>query len=85
LWTAFFGYLRCKPPRYFELYAGYDEEDGEELMVAGKRMRKPGSEVKRAGEKTRKTGKKMRKPGSEVKRAGEKTRKPGKKMRKAGS
>jgi hypothetical protein len=85
LWTAFFGYLRRKPPRYFELYAAYDEEDGEELMKAGKKMRKPGSEVKRAGEKTRKTGEKMRKPGSEVKRAGQKTRKTGKKMRKAGS
>ena len=37
-------------------------------MKAGKRMRKPRSEVKRAGEKTRKTGEKMRKPKSEVKR-----------------
>lgn len=54
-------------------------------MKAGKRMSKPGSEMKRAGEKTRKMGKKMRKPRCEVKRAGEKTRKPGKKMRKAGS
>jgi len=54
-------------------------------MEAGKRMNKPGSEMKRAGEKTRKTGKKMRKPRCEVKIAGEKTRKPGKKMRKAGS
>ena len=54
-------------------------------MKAGKNMRKPGSEVKRAGEKTRKTGEKMRKPGSEVKRAGQKTRKTGKKMRKPGS
>ena len=54
-------------------------------MKAGKKMSKPGSEMKRAGEKTRKPGKKMRKPRCEVKRAGEKTRKPGKKMRKAGS
>ena len=54
-------------------------------MEAGKRMNKPGSEMKRAGEKTRKTGKKMRKPRCEVKRAGKKMSKPGKKMRKAGS
>lgn len=54
-------------------------------MKAGKKMSKPGSEMKRVGEKTRKMGKKKRKPRCEVKRAGEKTRKPGKKMRKAGS
>lgn len=54
-------------------------------MKAGKKMSKPGSEMKRAGEKTRKTGKKMRKPRCEVKRAGKKMSKPGKKMRKAGS
>ena len=53
-------------------------------MKAGKKMSKPGSEMKRAGEKTRKTGKKMRKPRCEVKRAGKKMSKPGKKMRKAG-
>lgn len=54
-------------------------------MKAGKKKRKTGSEVKRAGEKTRKTGKKMRKPRGEVKRAGLKAEKTGKKMRKAGS
>ena len=53
-------------------------------MKAGKRMRKPRSEVKRAREKTRKMGKKMRKPRSEVKRAGEKTRKPGSEVKRAG-
>ena len=53
-------------------------------MKAGKKMRKPRSEVKRAREKTRKTGKKMRKAGSEVKKVGKKMRKEGQKMSEAG-
>lgn len=44
-------------------------------MKAGKKMRKPRSEVKRAREKTRKMGKKMRKEAQKMSEAGERVNK----------